>query len=125
MWQVKSYIISCLVTLQLKSRLSMFFWLPSFCVFILGAIDIFSFYSFPSNTVKAFNVQQPSKREQGDKYSAYAIYKNSQEAQLAYEDIKGIQKKVHTYIHIYIKAICVCVYFILYNSTSVHRRTQT
>ncbi|KAF3439007.1 hypothetical protein FNV43_RR17282 [Rhamnella rubrinervis] len=36
---------------------------------------------------------KPSKREQGDKYSAYAIYKNSQAAQQAYEDIKGIQKK--------------------------------
>ncbi|XP_048335468.1 small RNA degrading nuclease 3 isoform X5 [Ziziphus jujuba] len=36
---------------------------------------------------------KPSKKPQGDKYSVYVVYKNSQEAQQAYEDVKGNQEK--------------------------------
>lgn len=61
-------------------------------------IDIIS--SWNSHFIlEIFNVmndfQQPSKKPQGDKYSVYVVYKNSQEAQQAYEDVKGNQEKVH------------------------------
>ncbi|XP_015865911.2 small RNA degrading nuclease 3 isoform X6 [Ziziphus jujuba] len=39
------------------------------------------------------NLCKPSKKPQGDKYSVYVVYKNSQEAQQAYEDVKGNQEK--------------------------------
>jgi hypothetical protein len=37
---------------------------------------------------------QSSKKAQEDKYSLFAIFKNSQEADQAYENVKSTQEKV-------------------------------
>lgn len=39
---------------------------------------------------------QPSRKAQGDNYSAFAIFTNPQEANQAFENAKGNQDKVHT-----------------------------
>lgn len=38
---------------------------------------------------------QPTSKGTRDKYSAFAIFKNSEEAQQAYENVEGRQEKVH------------------------------
>lgn len=42
------------------------------------------------------HLQKPSIKAKGDIYSAFAIFKNEQEAQLAYEKLKGTQEEVET-----------------------------
>jgi len=38
---------------------------------------------------------QPTRKVQGRHYSALAVFKNTQEAEDAYEKVEGIQLKVH------------------------------